>query len=210
MAMTLDGHAPLHFSSELSQIERLIRADMAPIDSGRCRLSRPVCLMILVFNVVVFVSFSVTVLVVSNANQRRRPLLSAHHANKVKETRSTTLPPKSKYTYENLTLWNRSLCSARSDRRGPHQKIVSISVYGSSSKHTDNPMYSWAQSIFPFLEPLAREVKLLEPSWVIRLYTDFTGSTRAQRELLSNLSNVDVCNMSALPLFGSTDRKSVV
>ena len=171
---------------------------------GRCCLSRSVCLLILTFTVIVLVSFSVTVLLASDTVQHRRHLPAAHRANKLKAPGTRAPPPKSNYTYENLTLWNRSLCSARSDRRGPHQKIISISVYGSSSKHTDNALFAWNVTILPLLEQLAHEAKLLEPSWVIRVYTDFTGSTHAQRQLISNFSNVDVCNMSALPLFGSS------
>jgi hypothetical protein len=145
----------------------------------------------------VLVSFSRKVLFASDTVQHPPHLPPAHRATIFKAL-------ESKYTYGKLTLWNRSLCSARSDRRGSHQKVISISVYGPASKHTDNLRFAWDVNILPFLEQLAREVQLLEPSWVIRLYTDFTGSTHAQRELLSKFSNVDVCNMSALPLFGST------
>jgi hypothetical protein len=205
------GHTPLHFYSLLDQTEGCIRPDMELIKSCRCRchLSRIICLTILLFFVIVLLSFSVTTLLLASYTvQQRLQLNSARLANTVQAPTTPGAPPtpprKSKYTFENLTLWNRSLCSARSDRRGPHQKIISISVYGSTSNHTDNPMYSWVQSIFPFLEPLVREVELLEPSWVIRLYTDFIGSTRSQRERLSTFPNVDVCNMKYVPLFGST------
>ena len=154
-------------------------------------------MLILLFHGIVLVSVSLKVLFASDTVQHRTHLPPAYRATMFKFEGL-----ESQYTYEHLTLWNRSLCSAKSDRRGPHQKDISISVYGPPN-NTDNPMYSWTRSIFPFLEPLAREVQLLEPSWVIRLYTDFIGSTHAQRELLSKFSNVDVCNMSALPLFDS-------
>lgn len=110
----------------------------------------------------------------------------------------------SPYTYDDFIQWNRSLCSARSDDRGPHQKVITLSIYGTTSKYTDNPMFTWNQSIIPFLEPLVVEVKELLPTWVIRIYTDFAGSTKAQRDLLFSFDNIDVCNVTNLPMFGST------
>ncbi|CAF3849064.1 unnamed protein product, partial [Rotaria sp. Silwood1] len=108
---------------------------------------------------------------------------------------------KQSYIYENFTQWNRSLCSIQSDHRGPNQKVISISVYGSSSNYTDNAMFAWETSIFPFLIPLANEVKTLLPSWIIRLYIDFTGSTKSQRDKLYNFSNIDICDIHNLPMF---------
>jgi hypothetical protein len=131
---------------------------------------------------------------ISNDNQR------------VKGSLQTLRPSKRKsnYTYKTFTQWNRSLCSIKSDLRGPHQKIVALSIYGTTSKFSNNPMYSWDNSILPFLEPLANEVKLLLPSWVMRVYVDFTGTTKSQRDFLYKFSNVDVCDITNLPLFGSS------
>jgi len=114
------------------------------------------------------------------------------------------LKNQSNSTYEKFTQWNRSLCSIKSDLRGPHQKIVALSIYGTTSKFSNNPMYSWDTHILQFLEPLANEVKLLLPSWTIRVYVDFTGTTKSQRDFLYKFSNVDVCNITNLPLFGSS------
>ncbi|CAF1486614.1 unnamed protein product [Rotaria sordida] len=111
---------------------------------------------------------------------------------------------KQNYTYENFTQWNRSLCSIQSDRHGPNQKVISISIYGSTSNYTDNAMFAWETSIFPFLIPLANEVKLLLPSWIIRLYIDFTGSTKSQQNFLYNFSNIDICDIHNIPMFGSS------
>ncbi|CAF4601910.1 unnamed protein product, partial [Rotaria sp. Silwood2] len=55
-----------------------------------------------------------------------------------------------------------------------------------------------------FLIPLANEVKTLLPSWIIRLYIDFTGSTKSQQEFLYNFSNVDICDIHNMPMFGSS------
>jgi hypothetical protein len=116
----------------------------------------------------------------------------------------TQIQRKSNYTYERFTQWNRTLCNEVADRRGPHQKVIAISIYGTTSKFSNNPMFSWNTSILPFLEPLSNEVKLLLPSWIIRVYVDFTGSTKSQRDLIYNFSNIDVCNMSNIPIFGSS------
>jgi hypothetical protein len=64
-------------------------------------------------------------------------------------------------------------------------------------------MFSW-KAILSFLKPLANEIKLLLPSWIIRVYIDFTSSTESQRELFYNFSNVDVCDITNLPLFGAS------
>jgi hypothetical protein len=71
--------------------------------------------------------------------------------------------PKSNYIYEDFIQWNRTLCSKTSDHRGPYQKVIAISIYGTESKFTDNPMYSWETNILKFLKPLADEINLLLP-----------------------------------------------
>ena len=109
----------------------------------------------------------------------------------------------SNYTYEFFSQWTQTLCSERSSRRGPHQKIIAISVYGTASKFTDNSMFAWNTTIMPFLKQLTQEVNDLLPSWVIRMYTDYVGSTVEQRELIKTYANVDVCDMNNLPIFGS-------
>jgi len=114
------------------------------------------------------------------------------------------LKKQSTYTYEKFTRWNRSLCGIQSDVHGPHQKVISLSIFGTTSKFSNNPMYSWDSSILLFLEPLANEIKLSLPSWNIRIYVDFIGSTEAQRDFIYNLPNVDVCDIINIPVFESS------
>jgi hypothetical protein len=85
---------------------------------------------------------------------------------------------QSNNTDTKLIHWKRTLCSEAADRRGPHQKVIALSIYGISSNFSNSPVFSWNTSILPFLEPLANEVKLLLPSWIIRLYVDFNGITQ--------------------------------
>lgn len=108
------------------------------------------------------------------------------------------------YTYEDFQQWNKSLCSSQSNDRGPNQKVIAISVYGASLNNTDSTMFSWEGSILLFLKELSNEVKLLLPSWTIRVYTDFTGTNKTQRDSLYTFSNVDICDMNNMPLFGSS------
>ena len=111
---------------------------------------------------------------------------------------------KSNEFYEKFIRWNRTLCSQTSDRRGPHQKVIAISIYAKGSKVVDNPMYSWENSVFIFLEPLIEEIKLLLPQWILRIYIDFTGSTKSQQEYFKNFSNVDICDINHIPMFDSS------
>ena len=108
--------------------------------------------------------------------------------------------------YGDFTQWNQTLCSDRSDNRGSHQKIICISIYGQKSEFTDNQMYSWEKTIISLVKLLVDEINTLLPGWILRIYTDFTGSTEYQRELLFNFSSVDVCDINNLPFFGSSLR----
>ena len=115
------------------------------------------------------------------------------------------LPQKrSDEVYENFTQWNRTLCSPLADRRGPHQKVIAISIFGKESKVVDNPMYSWETSVLKFLQPLAEEIRILLPQWILRVYVDFTGSQQFQRDFFQKFSNIDICDMEKIPMFGSS------
>ncbi|CAF2054275.1 unnamed protein product [Rotaria magnacalcarata] len=108
--------------------------------------------------------------------------------------------------YENLIKWNRTYCSSASDQRGPHQNVISISIYGKQSKSTNNEMYSSETSIVSFFKPLVSEITELLPQWVLRIYIDIAGSTESQRKIFYNFSNVDICDISNIPMFGSSLR----
>ncbi|CAF0908804.1 unnamed protein product [Adineta steineri] len=152
------------------------------------------------------VFFTVTVVTVIFINRLLSTNGSSESATKPPEPTTKLLDPiktESVYTYENFAQLNESLCSKQSTARGPNQKIIALSIYGSTSKFTDNPMFSWDTSIFPFLKPLVNEIKVLLPSWIIRIYIDFTGSTQSQKTFLYSLPNVDICDMHSLPVFGA-------
>ena len=108
------------------------------------------------------------------------------------------------YTYDIFSQWNQTLCSIQSQKRGPNQKVISVSVYGTTSKFTNNAMFAWNTTIMPYLAALSQEVNDLLPSWIIRIYTDYVGSTLEQRELINTYANVDICNVNDMPMFGSS------
>ncbi|CAF4747987.1 unnamed protein product [Rotaria sp. Silwood1] len=124
-----------------------------------------------------------------------------------KETKQQRIAKEFNNIYENFSQWNSPLCNHASYRHGPHQKVIAISVYGKESKFIDNPMYSWKTNIIPFLESLVNEINTLLPQWILRVYIDFTGSKKSQRKLLRKFSNVDICDMNNIPMFGSSLRK---
>ncbi len=111
---------------------------------------------------------------------------------------------KSNYDYENFIKWNRTLCSKSSDRRGPHQKVIAISIYGTKSKFNDNPMFSWETNILQFVKLLANEINILLPKWILRVYIDFTDSTKSQQEFFDHFSNVDICDINNILIFDSS------
>ncbi|CAF1239368.1 unnamed protein product [Rotaria sordida] len=123
------------------------------------------------------------------------------------EARSQHIKKKFDKIYGNFSQWNITLCSHTSHHRGLHQKVIAISVYGKQSKFTNNPMYSWETSILPFFELLVNEINILLPQWILRVYIDFAGSTKSQQEYFYNFSNVDICDINNIPMFGSSLHK---
>ncbi|CAF0930255.1 unnamed protein product [Adineta steineri] len=105
--------------------------------------------------------------------------------------------------YINLTQWKQSLCSEKADRRGPHQKVLTYSIFGPESRKFENEKFTWDKHI-ELLTPLVLEATQLFPDWIIRLYVDFRGSSEAHRQNLFQFSNVDVCDMHHLPVFNSS------
>jgi len=108
---------------------------------------------------------------------------------------------KSNYNYENFTQWNRTLCNKISDHRGAHQKVIAISIY-----RTDNPLFSSEITNIKFLKQLSNEINILLPEWILRVYIDFTDSIKSQQEFLNNFSNIDICDINNIPIFGSSLR----
>ena len=94
---------------------------------------------------------------------------------------------------------NRSLCSRQADQRGNHQRIISIAIFGPQ----ENPMFvdeKFAQLIYPFIN----EAQTLFPSWTIRLYADEKSIERLNLNNLTHFaSNIDICNVNALPVVGN-------
>lgn len=108
------------------------------------------------------------------------------------------------FTYEKLSQWDETLCGKSANQRGRNQKVVAVSMFGTTSKFSNNPMYAWNTTIMSFLIPLADEIRIQLPTWTLRVYVDFTGSASFQRDILYNISNTDICDMTDIPFFGSS------
>lgn len=94
---------------------------------------------------------------------------------------------------------NRSLCSEQADRRGKHQRIISLSIFGPK----ENPIFvddQFQQMIYPFLN----EAHTLFSSWTIRLYSDQPTIDRLNLNNLTRFaSNIDICNVNRIPFLGN-------
>lgn len=80
----------------------------------------------------------------------------------------------------------------RSLRRGPHQQVVSYSLYGQS------PFYN------NLVKLNVQRVKEFYPSWVARIYHDNTINKSMVCELECSHSNVDFCDINDLPMLSVT------
>ncbi|CAF4780172.1 unnamed protein product, partial [Rotaria sp. Silwood2] len=150
---------------------------MANIHRNRgCSLSQ-CCLHILVFLIgFLVVSLPSSFVIIQRGKQHfKKPDI------KYEETQEQRIEKEFNKIYEDFSQWNLTLCSHASYHRGRHQKVISISVYGKESKFIDNQMYSWTTTILPFFELLVSEMNQLLPQWILRVYIDFTGSTKSQR-----------------------------
>lgn len=97
---------------------------------------------------------------------------------------------------------NRSLCSEKADRRGIHQKVISLSVFGPKENQRFEDERSTA-----FLTPLINEAKNIFPEWSLRLYSDEITINRLDlRSFASLSSNIDICNVNELPIIGDASQ----
>lgn len=94
---------------------------------------------------------------------------------------------------------NRTLCSEQADKRGNHQRIISLAVFGPK----ENPIFvdeRFSQMIYPLIS----EARAVFPSWTIRLYSDDQTIERLNLNNLTRFSsNIDICNVNSLPIVGN-------
>jgi len=98
-----------------------------------------------------------------------------------------------------------SLCSEMATKRGPHQRVNSISFWGSFFKHPNRAHRGLGANVYTIPE--------FYPGWIFRLYTDITPETMPKDfEVLCNMTcsndNMDLCLMQYIP--GRGDSTNIV
>jgi hypothetical protein len=92
-----------------------------------------------------------------------------------------------------------SLCSIRSARRGPHQRVIGVSAYLS---HKDNKKL--LPKLRTYLLEYIEEAKEKYPEWIVRVY--YHSLNMSKEEIVhieDNYSNVDFCDSTNIPVFGN-------
>ncbi|XP_046638634.1 uncharacterized protein LOC124316732 [Daphnia pulicaria] len=86
-----------------------------------------------------------------------------------------------------------STSSRAADRRGPHQKVISYSIYGN---------FSLTDVVHKYLRPFKETIKiipLIYPGWIVRIYHNLTKDETETWKFLKNTldlgaGHVDLCN----------------
>lgn len=100
---------------------------------------------------------------------------------------------------EILSNANKTLCSSQAARRGPNQRIISLSIFGPK----ENKIFV-DDNFHRLMNPFLAEAKSLFPSWIIRLYADESAIHRLNlMNLTKSATNIDICNVNELPILGN-------
>ena len=87
-------------------------------------------------------------------------------------------------------------CSVESDLRGPHQRVVTYSLYGDANNASTFRRY------YSLMSNLSMTVEKLYPGWTLRIYHAFTQQDREAYAALCNIycrfPHVDLCNVREL------------
>ncbi|KAI9559234.1 hypothetical protein GHT06_016023 [Daphnia sinensis] len=89
-----------------------------------------------------------------------------------------------------------STCSRMADKRGPHQKIISYSIYGNFRR---------ANVVKKYLEPFKKtlsSIPSIYPGWVVRIYHNLTKQDDETWSIINNTlnlgSHIDFCNATEI------------
>jgi len=92
-----------------------------------------------------------------------------------------------------------SLCSIRSARRGPHQRVIGVSAYLSKK---DN--IKLLPKIKTYLYEYIEEAKEKYPEWIVRVYYYSLNISKEEINYIEdNYKNVDFCDSTNIPIFGN-------
>lgn len=92
-----------------------------------------------------------------------------------------------------------SLCSIRSARRGPNQRVIGVSAYLSRE---DN--HKLVPTLWTFLLEYVEEARINYPDWIIRIY--YFSLNVPKDEIFrveDEYQNVDFCDSTNIPFFGN-------
>ena len=92
-----------------------------------------------------------------------------------------------------------SLCSARSTRRGPHQRVIGVSAYRSVSDSR-----RLFRQVWRFLLEYLAEAQEKYPEWTVRVYHyALNASGEELLRIEQKYANVDFCDSTNIPAFGN-------
>ena len=92
-----------------------------------------------------------------------------------------------------------SLCSIRSARRGPHQRVIGVSAY-LSYKDNSKLLSQMKTFLFEYID----EAKEKYPDWIIRVYYYSLNITKEEIfHIEEDYPNVDFCHSITIPGYGN-------
>jgi hypothetical protein len=92
-----------------------------------------------------------------------------------------------------------SLCSIRSARRGPHQRVIGVSAY-LSKKDNEKLLTKLRTYLIEYIE----EAKEKYPDWIIRVYYHSLNMSKDEIfRIEDKYKNVDFCDSTNIPVFGN-------
>ena len=82
-------------------------------------------------------------------------------------------------------------CNSRIIDRGPHQRVIAVSLFGPK----ENLLFQRTLSL-SFLKDLIQDVYDIYPGWILRVYHDNSIDIKRIRELQCRYDHVDFLNMT--------------
>ncbi|KAL7644117.1 UNVERIFIED_CONTAM: hypothetical protein RMT77_004940 [Armadillidium vulgare] len=110
-----------------------------------------------------------------------------------------------KYSKNQISNLPQSTCSDFSTQRGKGQRVLSYSYYSIAKNLTKDSIYF--KRYFEAIKYRVREAKKLYKGWTVKIYTNVTREDSYVNEILCevycNNDEVDLCDISDLPVFGA-------
>ena len=97
---------------------------------------------------------------------------------------------------------NQTLCSQSAFRRGPHQKIVAFTYYGSKKSKDKHIRNLYIDTYFQGIDTIAKTMSEFYPGWVMRLYHHIDVNDPLMKILCKIACTnpvIDICDVKNLP-----------